>query len=240
MAETSEKRAPGRPPGHPKSGGRQPGSKNAVPAELRRFINQRGRPLEFLAAIADGRKVSAADPEDPSKKVRVYPSLHERTAAAKTLLNKLVPDLKATEVSGPGGHPLRSQTEPTSKLELARMIAFALHEGTKGKAELDGTIIEQLQHSPSLPATLPAEVSRDPSEQAPSVEVHVKSTRPVVANEEPAQSHFIRFEERLPGDRERWSIRDAQDRVIAVAIGRERAQLKAMELGLGPVNGRRN
>ena len=101
-----EKRLVGRPKGQPRTGGRPKGSRNRLPEELRRYIDQRGRPLDFLAAIAAGRKVTAADPENPDRKVRVYPSLPDRIAAARALLNKLLPDLKSSELTGAGGGPV--------------------------------------------------------------------------------------------------------------------------------------
>ena len=80
----------------PRTGGRPRGSKNRLPEEFRRFIDTRGRPLEFLAAISRGNLVTAADPADPGKKVKVYPTVAERTLAAKTLLDRLLPALKAS------------------------------------------------------------------------------------------------------------------------------------------------
>jgi hypothetical protein len=140
MSEDEQKRGPGRPPGLPKTGGRKKGTGNKLPAELRHFINERGRPLDFLAAIASGRKVTAADPSDPGKKLSVYPTLSERAKAAETLLGKILPDLKSTELSGPEGEPLipagancNSQLPPD--VETARRVAFLLASGLNAQNE---------------------------------------------------------------------------------------------------------
>ena len=134
MPKSADKRRPGRPKGYPKTGGRKPGSKNAVPNELRNYINHKGRPLELLAAIASGRKVTAADPKDPCKKTSVYPSLTDRISAARVLMNKLVPDLRASEISGPDNGPIQIESEPITDKERARRIAFALRKAYEAQA----------------------------------------------------------------------------------------------------------
>ena len=140
MPDLTEKRRLGRPPGYPKSGGRKPGSKNVVPSELRRFINQKGRPLELLAAISSGRKITAGDPDEPGKKIRVYPSLGERVAAARVLMNKLIPDLRATEISGSDGGPVKIENKQFTNKERARRPVFMLREAAENskKALTDG------------------------------------------------------------------------------------------------------
>ncbi len=140
MSEFEEKRGPGRPPGLPKTGGRKKGTGNKLPAELRHFINEKGRPLAFLAAIASGRKVTAADPEDPGKKVSIYPTLSERAKAAETLLGKILPDLKSTELSGPEGEPLLPAGSSVNSslppdVEVARQVAFMLARGLNAMRE---------------------------------------------------------------------------------------------------------
>jgi hypothetical protein len=52
------------------------------------------------------------------------PSFADRMRAAETLSRKILPDLKATELSGPGGDSI--QVEQVSDLEVARRIAFIL------------------------------------------------------------------------------------------------------------------
>lgn len=157
--EPSTKQPDGRPKGTVKTGGRKPGAVNRLPEELRRFINQRGRPLELLAAIADGRKVSAADPANPGAKIRVYPSLNERVFAARTLLNKLLPDLKSTELSGPDGGPISVAPESVSDVDLARRIAFALVQGVQAMEDSAALRPAPSQH---MPVMTPAQIINAP------------------------------------------------------------------------------
>lgn len=226
MAESAEKRGPGRPKGLPKTGGRQPGSGNRVPAELRQFINQRGRPLELLSAIADGRKVSAADPEDPGRKIRVYPSLKERTVAATTLLNKLLPDLRATELTGKDGEALIPDDQPVSDFELARKAAFLLAKVNHQLVEREeAERAAQRQPSPATPVRVPEPTSVPVAASAPP-EPQPEPPR------QPGETHqvgelSITFAEQLPGDRERWAIRDGSGRLVGAAFGREAAEIKA-------------
>ncbi|MGM0583385.1 MAG: hypothetical protein ACQEUZ_01875 [Pseudomonadota bacterium] len=207
MSESAERRRPGRPPGHPKTGGRRPGSPRArLPEELRGFINQRGRPLELLAAISDGRKVSAADPSDPSRKIRIYPTLDERVAAARSLLDRLLPTLKATEakssvtVSGSGPAPLSSN----SSVELARQVAFLLAEGAQ-EPEGEG-------RAPSIIDSM-AEDAQEPPQEAPA--------QSPVGKQEQAGAWTLRLVDVLPDGRERWVAYDQDEKLAATAFSRD-------------------
>jgi hypothetical protein len=171
------KRPPGRPKGLPKTGGRRKGVNRHAP-ELRAFIDQRGRPLEFLAAIAAGRKLTAADPADPTKTTRLYPSLEARAAAARSLLNKLLPDLKATELTGADGGPIA--TTNVNDFDLARRLAFLL---------ASATVEHQPVESPwALPARSPEPVVEPLPEPEPAA---VAPESPQDAQEpEPAPGHM--------------------------------------------------
>lgn len=206
--EAPEKRPVGRPKGLPKTGGRKPKSGNRVPEELRRFINQRGRPLELLAAIADGRMVSAADPQNPGKKLRVYPSLSDRVIAARVLLGKVLPDLKSTELTGPNGAPLDMGQDAISTFDLARRMAFVLAQGVEIADQQAEAATRQIDTAE--PAVLPPPPDRSDWTEGQAV---------------------VSFAELLPGDRERWVIRDQAGRVVGSAIGREQAADMARRLG---------
>jgi hypothetical protein len=123
-----EKRGPGRPPGYPKTGGRKGGVKNRISADVKQAILVDGRPLELLFQIARGNRMKAGDPSDPTKKVFVYPTLSDRRDAAKTLLAKVVPDLKSQELVGDPSRPLFPAPEATP-FEVARKVAFLLASG---------------------------------------------------------------------------------------------------------------
>ncbi len=103
---TTEKRKPGRPKGYPRSGGRAKGVPNKSSQLGRDFIIRRGAPIEILCKIARGEKIQSADPESASKRCGIYPTIDQRHAAARILAAKIVPDMKAVEVSGPLGEPL--------------------------------------------------------------------------------------------------------------------------------------
>lgn len=194
-AETEAKRSPGRPKGLPRTGGRPKGSKNRLPEEFRRFIDQRGRPLEFLAAVARGNLLSAADPADPTKKTKVYPTLGERTLAAKTLLDRLLPVLKAQELSGPNGGPVQTAdvTDPKSAAERLADVLDRLHVG---KSEEPAAPAEPEGPEPPQPEELP-------------VGHHVEE-----------DGHTLTLAERT-GDRERWEARDGGGRLVGTAFWRQ-------------------
>ena len=105
MAEKS-KRAPGRPKGYPKSGGRKPGTPNRTSMLGRDFIIRRGAPIEVLCKIAKGEKImAAADSASASKRAGIYPTIDQQLAAARILAGKIVPDMKSVDLSADGGAP---------------------------------------------------------------------------------------------------------------------------------------
>ncbi len=108
MPETgTPKRPPGRPKGTPKSGGRKPGVPNKKNAITRDFIVKNGAPVATLCKIAKGEKLmAAADSASAATRNGVYPTIDQRLNAARILAQKIVPDMKAVEVSGPQGEPL--------------------------------------------------------------------------------------------------------------------------------------
>lgn len=136
------KRGPGRPPGHPKTGGRRKGTPNRLTRDAKAAVLNIVDPNELLARIAAGHKLSCADPDNPGRKVRVYPTKAERIAAATVLSHKFLPSLKSQELSGPDGGPISTHASgdggPRSEFETARAIAFALASGDPARATSQG------------------------------------------------------------------------------------------------------
>ncbi len=133
------KRRPGKPKGLPKSGGRQRGTPNRSTVQTRDRILELADPIAFLADVMAGTRMVAAGEPGDMKKTWCYPTLAQRVQASETLLRKLLPDLKATELSGPDGAPLVEPTrrdELYSSMELARRTAFMLRAGDDAKREL--------------------------------------------------------------------------------------------------------
>ncbi len=128
----------GRPKGHPKTGGRAKGTPNKSTVATRDRIMELGDPIEFLSDVMAGKRMTAAQTDDKrGRKTWVYPTLPQRQAAAETLLRKILPDLKATELTGADGEalipaPFGSSQLP-EKVEVARRIAFALAQGVSEK-----------------------------------------------------------------------------------------------------------
>ena len=94
------KRPPGRPKGTPKTGGRQKGTPNRSTVQTRERIRKLADPIGFLADVMDGKRMSAAGESGDAKKTWCYPTLAQRVQASETLLKKLLPDLRATELTG--------------------------------------------------------------------------------------------------------------------------------------------
>lgn len=101
------KRGRGKPRGYPKSGGRQKGTPDKARAELEALFAANAKPLaRFLFDVTLGRLVRVPDPADPKKVTKRICNPELRVSAAKALLAKGWPDLKAVELTGAGGAPL--------------------------------------------------------------------------------------------------------------------------------------
>src|SRR5262252_8364406 len=120
MDHMPEKRGPGRPKGLGRvpGSGRKPGTPNRTTAELRQQITA-ARPVEFLIKVAEGRRVRIGPQAGPGLPTYAYPSLEQRLRAAELLMKKILPDLTAAEVTGPGGGPLQVERSLTALDDLA-------------------------------------------------------------------------------------------------------------------------
>ena len=101
-------RKPGRPRGLGKvpGSGRKPGTPNSDRSATVARIAKEADPLGFLCRVVRGvRMVGAATPGDTTKSWWV-PTGDQRITAAQTLARKIMPDMKAVEVSGPVGEPM--------------------------------------------------------------------------------------------------------------------------------------
>ena len=104
MTITTEK--PKRGPGRPKGLGRVPGSgrKKGTPNRDRAAtiekIMREADPLLYLCKIARGDRLEAGAGSKATKKTWWFPTGDQRITALQTLARKVLPDMKAVELSG--------------------------------------------------------------------------------------------------------------------------------------------
>ncbi len=91
-----------RPPG----AGRKKGTPNRLTTIGRAFIIKKSMALPFLCDVSAGRKVRIADPNNPAKKITVYPTLEQRLKASGIIAPMIVPALRAVELTGKDGAPV--------------------------------------------------------------------------------------------------------------------------------------
>ena len=91
-----------RPPG----AGRKKGTPNRLTTIGRDFIIKKSMALPFLCDVSAGRKVRIADPNNPARKITVYPTFEQRLKASGIVAPMIVPTLKATELTGKDGAPV--------------------------------------------------------------------------------------------------------------------------------------
>jgi len=133
---SGDKRPPGRAPGLGKvaGSGRKKGVPNKITTDIKETILKRGRPLELLCDVARGIKIRVGAQAGPEKTF-VYPTLPDRIRAAETLLAKIVPSMKASEISGPDGVPLLPEIPQQSNRQTARALLSLLSGGVGGIPE---------------------------------------------------------------------------------------------------------
>ena len=105
-------------------GGRAPGVPNKVNLAARLRIQEEADPVGFFIDIAAGKSIRAALPlPDETKRVEavnIFPTLDQRMAAQRFLLNKALPDAK----SAPIKIALPPMTDAASVLgALAKLVA---------------------------------------------------------------------------------------------------------------------
>ena len=103
-AQDKPKGPGGRPRGLPKTGGRRKGTVNRATEVGRAYVQKHSRDIATLCDVAAGRQIWVADPKDPTKRIKVYPSMDARLAAASKTVVLHVPAMKAIEIGGLDGN----------------------------------------------------------------------------------------------------------------------------------------
>jgi hypothetical protein len=147
LPDGSVPRKRGRPRGLPKTGGRQRGTRNQISADLRQEIIEHANPVKFLADVVAGRRIRVGPVAGPGAGKHEYPTVAQRMTAATVLLGKLLPDVKATELSGPDGEPLEvAPLAPVdlAPIDLARRAAFLLRIADPAVQQIEHAAVDAL------------------------------------------------------------------------------------------------
>lgn len=132
----------GRAPGSPRvaGSGRKAGTPNKTTADVRQQIIDRAAPVDVLVAIAAGKRmrcgseIKLVDGRPRSVPIWQQPTIEQRLKAASTLLHKVAPDLKASEITADIAS--RSDVHVTddtalTPLAVAHRLAFILSEANR-------------------------------------------------------------------------------------------------------------
>ena len=108
MSGEPPKRGPGRPKGLGRvpGSGRKKGTCNKDRTATVERIQKLADPVGFLCDVVRGVRMAGAAEPGAKTKTWWYPDGPQRIAAAQTLARKIMPDMKAVEVSGPVGEPM--------------------------------------------------------------------------------------------------------------------------------------
>jgi hypothetical protein len=120
-AGETPRRPPGRPKGYPRTGGRQKGTPNGITRDLRDLIVTRGAPIQLLCDVANGRRIRVGPLAGPGEAKFAYPTLQQRIQAAQYLTDKLLPTLKAAEITATAD--LTATTDATVRVQTSPLDA---------------------------------------------------------------------------------------------------------------------
>jgi len=124
----------GRPKGLPKTGGRKKGQRNWTHSEIRSALLDRSDAIETLADVCAGRQLRVSGPT--GKPLWRFPTMGERLRALELILKKVVPDLQATQLTGPDNAPIIPDPPgPVDTRQLARSILTLLSDAAPVKFE---------------------------------------------------------------------------------------------------------
>lgn len=224
-------RTVGRPKGLPKTGGRKKGVTNRISPDIRQTILERGKPLELLCDVARVVKIRVGPQAGPGTPEFVYPTLQDRIHAAETLLRKIAPDLKATEISGPEGQPVLPDA-PVDDRQTARAILAVLAEGVLGRAKFSVMDTKSdLEPAPSQLAL--AEEGAAFGETSPSAPLPAASSSPPEIGERiliGAAGACIVLDGMDDEGRERWRIEASTGQIRGYTSGKDNAEARAAHL----------
>ncbi|MEE8225403.1 MAG: hypothetical protein V3R30_01165 [Kiloniellales bacterium] len=193
--------------GQSKRGGRPKGVPNKVNRIAKEAILE-AEPHVFLVRIMEGRKFKRAGSDAGRKTVACYPMLEQSITAAENLLRKICPDVRATELSGPGGQPIEQRTE---LIESAKRVAEVFTEVADTPAPAEVMTDESLgavqavnfvlaQKEAAERAQEPAHTSTPPTaedrapEPSESVRESTQESEPPAGNPEPPDiGHTLAF-----------------------------------------------
>ena len=130
---------------HPKPGpGRPPGSPNKVNMVTRERIEREADPVGFFIRLASGEAIEAAVPigpdRDHTEKVKIYPTLEQRSQAQRVLINKLLPDAKVAPITLT--LPEVKTADDVQEAQAAVVAAVASGQITPDVAEILSSILE--------------------------------------------------------------------------------------------------
>jgi len=125
----------GRPKGLPKTGGRKPGTPNRTTAATRERIEGDADPVGFMISVMHGQAIGGQ-----------LPTLDHRLQIASRLLDKIVPDIKASSVPGPDRNRAAVLEHPAPEHAIVRLARRLERISKHGASTPEAT--EQLgQHS---------------------------------------------------------------------------------------------
>ncbi|MBB4277248.1 hypothetical protein [Rhizobium mongolense] len=224
------KRKRGRPPGQPKTGGRQKATTNWTHPQIRDALLERSNAVDVLADIVAGRQLLVCGPTGKEHWAR--PSMQERIRATEMLLKKILPDLQAQsiEMTGKDGEPLYPPEQQDAR-QLSRAILAVL-----GEAKLDDVEEADTAHEPIPRAQHELTARRyEPVDEIAALDLTPRIGSPLA--DEPGETEtvgnrgdFIQCLEIGSDGRSKWAIHNQYgERMTAMWATREAARASCQQ-----------
>ena len=159
---SAAKKRIGRPPGSPKVPGsgrkkralapRTPPSRIGKSARIE--LAEKSNYLDFICKVAQGKPIRMRGPT--GKQGQFYhPSFADRKWAVELVVNKLVPTVTATELSGADGSPIQIEAGRIDNFDIARRLLYGA--GSLGVGEAPPPMIDAPEPEPDPALVAPDE-----------------------------------------------------------------------------------
>jgi hypothetical protein len=231
VVQDGAEESPPAPAARTRRGGRPKGSKNRVSATARELLAKDGLAgIKALCSIAAGRAIFRV--LKGGARERIVPELRDMLEAQRAILSRLVPELKATELTGADGSALFAGFQPDNVADLALLNGHAAaakeflkraginpdtDAGRAAVAAYEASVAvginrgsnghaEPVAHvGDSAPNAVPDKYRNTPDAEPPPPPPAAVGTRHVIGG----GAGFIELAAIAPDGREKWALYDA-------------------------------
>ena len=210
----------------PRKRGRPKGAKNQFSGDMRALLERHGPAvLRQMCKIASGHAVTRW-PVGGGARETLTPSVKEMIEAGRILIDRALPALKSTELSGPDKAPLIPPGEQLDPHATALAVLSIAREAHLRQGGSPTPVIDQFQHREPAPSELEqSPAAAEPT--APAAAVEPKREYQVGETEVFDNGAYIQLVEIAGSNARKWDIRDELNAPYGYSRDRQAAVTRA-------------